>query len=323
MVFDARKHAEQSKRAREAILGTPQLPDLVPHSSDPQDTAPTNEESCLEPKPGQSRRAAVWHALSASSEAPSSTLLGLRVERRTADWRLRWNRNAAAKATRGRVTITDGAIHRQLDLDISELRNGSIVYTPATDDVVFRLEIVSPESTTPFTESVRLVAGAVPLLQFQTEARRASQTERTGAERIARSDAAWATSTGITKGAVAQQAPIVRSLLRAPRSESLSAAPPASNLAQQGGKIEPATLILRRNPAYPASAKESLISGSVEVRFRISPEGKVYDVKSVKGAPILARAAIEAVEAWCYEPARLNGAPIDTQASTNFDFNLN
>ena len=49
------------------------------------------------------------------------------------------------------------------------------------------------------------------------------------------------------------------------------------------------------------------------MHFRISSEGNVYDVKSVKGSPILARAAIEAVEAWCYEPARLNGTPIDSQ----------
>ena len=42
IVFDARKNAEQSKRAREAIAGTPQLPELAPHSSDPRDTAPAN-----------------------------------------------------------------------------------------------------------------------------------------------------------------------------------------------------------------------------------------------------------------------------------------
>lgn len=67
---------------------------------------------------------------------------------------------------------------------------------------------------------------------------------------------------------------------------------------------------------------QQLISGRVEVHFRISPEGKVYDVKSVKGSPILARAAVEAVATWHYEPARLNGAPIDSLGSTNFDFKL-
>ena len=58
------------------------------------------------------------------------------------------------------------------------------------------------------------------------------------------------------------------------------------------------------------------------MHFRISPEGKVYDVRPVKGSPVLAEAAVEAVQTWCYEPARLNGAAIDSQASTNFDFKL-
>jgi hypothetical protein len=75
--------------------------------------------------------------------------------------------------------ITDGAIHKQLDLDINELQNGSIVYTPATDDAVLRLEIVTPESTNPITESVRLVAGAVPLLPFQTQTRHHRGPSRT------------------------------------------------------------------------------------------------------------------------------------------------
>ena len=47
----------------------------------------------------------------------------------------------------------------------------------------------------------------------------------------------------------------------------------------------------------------------------------MYDVRSVKGSPILARAAIEAVIAWRYEPARLHGAPIDSQASTVLESN--
>jgi TonB family protein len=319
IIFDARKHAEQSKRAREAIVGAPRSLNLEPDSSDPRDTGPTNEESCLGAKSAQQlRTAGVSHALSSSSEA-SSTLLGLRVERRAADWRLRWNRNAAMNATRGRLMISDGAIQKQLDLDINELRNGSIVYTPATDDAILLLEIIVPESTNPITESIRLVAGAVPLLPFQTQTRPAAPT---GAPRIARSDGAWATGAGITEGPVAQ-APIVRSLLRVPRSDSLSAAHPPSDLGRQGGTIQPATLISRSEPVYPAIAKQNPISGRIEVHFRISPEGKVYDVRSAKGSPILARAAIEAVEAWCYEPARLNGAPVDSEASTNFDFEMN
>ena len=87
-------------------------------------------------------------------------------------------------------------------------------------------------------------------------------------------------------------------------------------------EIEPAMLIVRTDPVYPAIARQSHISGSVEVQFRISPEGRVYDVKSLKGWPILAKAAIDAVATWRYEPARRNGTPVDSQMRTNFDFQL-
>jgi TonB family protein len=124
----------------------------------------------------------------------------------------------------------------------------------------------------------------------------------------------------------AQRGPLVRSLLRMPRLGPRGAggggvtANTFGNLGKAGGS-RPAMLILPEDPLYPEIAREQQISGSVEVQFRISPEGKVYDVKSV-GLPLLARAAIEAVEARSYEPARLNGAPIDSQASTSFVFRL-
>ena len=325
IVFDARKHAEQSKRAREAIAETQPSQNSEPPASNFQDDATlSSQESAQAAKPGADSNYPP-DPLSATSDASSATLLGLRVERRTTDWRLRWNRDAAVNATRGRLTITDGALHKQLDLDANELRNGSIVYSPKTDDVVLRLEMESGESTAPLIESVRLVGGAAPPLHQQKETKHSSSTERVGAARIARSDAAWAGGAGAakTEGAAEKPAPLVRSLLRTPRSEPIQEEPQAANPVERGGKIEPATLVLRVDPAYPDRAKESFISGTVELRFRISPEGKVYDIRSVRGAPILARAAIQAVEGWCYEPARLNGAPIDSQASTNFDFELN
>ncbi len=114
----------------------------------------------------------------------------------------------------------------------------------------------------------------------------------------------------------------MRSLLRMPRSVVRSLVPSEPGPSQATGSVEPATLILPKDPMYPAVAKECSVSGRVEVQFRISPEGKVYDVKSVTGAPILARAAMEAVAAGRYEPARLDGSPIDSQAKTNFDFRL-
>lgn len=320
IVFDARKHAEQSKRAREAVAETPKSPEPGP-ASDPKNATSSNQESTHAPEAGPNLRHAA-DTCSGISEAESATQLGLRMERRATDWRLRWNRDAVVSAARGRLTITDGAIQKQLDLDNSQLRSGSIVYSPTTDDIVLRLEIERADSTTPAVESIRVIGGTAPA-QIKKEAKQGSSTERVGSARIARSDAVWAGGAAMTEGTLGKQAPLVRSLLRKPRSEQVVDEPETPSAIERGGRIEPATLVLRVDPAYPVGAKQSLISGSVELRFRISPEGRVYDVRTVRGSPILARAAREAVEGWCYEPARLNGAPIDSQASTNFDFELN
>jgi TonB family protein len=120
------------------------------------------------------------------------------------------------------------------------------------------------------------------------------------------------------KAAAAEQRPLVRSLLRLHRPDPGSAAP-RSSLAGTG---EPAIVVLPSDPIYPAVAKQQLIGGSVEVLFRISSEGNVYGVRSVKGPPILAQAAIKAVENGQYGPARLNGACIDSQVTARFDFKL-
>jgi TonB family protein len=320
-IFDARKHAEQAKRAREAIAATQQLPSSKPESSVPQEPGSPIQKSALETNsPGQFDGRKAQPATAGVAEAASSSLLGLKVERRATDWRLRWNRSAAINATRGSLTINDGAIHKQLALDIPELQTGSIIYTPATDDACIRLEIVTPESENPITESVRLVAGMTSPFPLQAEASSASAV---GAARIARSDGAWATRVETSEDAVPRKAPIVRSLLRVPRSTRFSAALPVSDAEPKNGRIEPATLISRTEPVYPADATPGPVSETVEVHFRISPEGRTYDVRSANGSPVLAQAAVEAVEAWCYEPARLNGAPVDSEATTNFNFEMN
>jgi TonB family protein len=174
--------------------------------------------------------------------------------------------------------------------------------------------------------------------------------------------------TGMTNQTAQADAPLVRSLLRAPYPEAIpsvkgssvpgssvrgpSAPTPSApvpsprgasvanssakrssirdfsvkggaDFAEENNNVEPATLIARTDPVYPAIARQSHISGSVEVQFRISSEGRVYDVKSLKGWPILAKAAIDAVATWRYKPARRNGRPVESQVRTNFDFQMN
>ncbi len=226
-------------------------------------------------------------------------------------------------ALNGQLSIVDGAIQKTLDLDAKELQTGSIVYAPLTDNVVLRLEITAPDASAPISESVRLVACESPLLSSHLRNREPSPAPRTSTTRVARSNADWARRLEDSKETAAPETPIVRSLLRTPRSEPTSSPSRIAPAGHEDGRLEPATLISRINPVYPAIARQSLISGPVEVQFHISTQGNVYDVKRVKGWPILAQAAKEAVMEWRYEPARLNGTPIDSLASTNFDFKLN
>lgn len=183
---------------------------------------------------------------------------------------------------------------------------------------------VATAEAEPAVQPGRPSAAAQDAAAGDEKPRRAPRARRQppGTERMARSDASWTAETGAVKKAAKQQTPVVRCLLRTPRFGPLAATSQKANSGRTGALIEPATLVLRTDPVYPPIAKEQSISGRVEVRFRINPEGKVYDVTPVNGSPVLAEAAVEAVQTWCYQPARLNGAAIDWQASTNIDFDL-
>ncbi len=146
------------------------------------------------------------------------------------DWRLRWNRNCAVNAIRGRLWIEDGAAHKQLDLDIAELRNGSVVYAPVTNEVFFRLEIIRAEPEEALSESVRVVAGGTAGRSLPEEKLRAPLADKNGVGRIARSSGAWAPGTGMRNETAQAEAPMVRSLLRTAYPQAISSVPGSSYL---------------------------------------------------------------------------------------------
>jgi len=100
-------------------------------------------------------------------------------------------------------------------------------------------------------------------------------------------------------------------------------APPASLSPERGGKVDPAQLIERKAPVYPAAAQQNHISGSVELSFHIGADGRVNHLNVVKGNPLLARAAVEAVQLWHYKPARVNGIPVESESSIVIVFQPN
>jgi len=100
-----------------------------------------------------------------SSKSPGTAATGdtsalqLRVERANGELLVTWNRDAAAirSATKAVLSINDGEQHENVDMDLAQLRNGSIVYSPQTTDISFKMEVTGKDAEKTMSESVRVL----------------------------------------------------------------------------------------------------------------------------------------------------------------------
>jgi TonB family protein len=81
-------------------------------------------------------------------------------------------------------------------------------------------------------------------------------------------------------------------------------------------------LIHVTRPAYPAVAKVNFIQGAVQLEITVTPAGRVSEVHVINGQPILAVAALAAVEEWLYRPYILRGSPVPFSTDVIVQFNL-
>jgi protein TonB len=75
-------------------------------------------------------------------------------------------------------------------------------------------------------------------------------------------------------------------------------------------------------PIYPEVARQAGIEGDVVLRVYVSSSGRVTDLKVIDGPPILARAAVEAVQQWQYQAPRMNGRPASVVTTLVVSFRL-
>lgn len=75
-------------------------------------------------------------------------------------------------------------------------------------------------------------------------------------------------------------------------------------------------------PEYPEVARLAGIEGDVVLRIFVGEDGAVRRITPVSGPPVLARAAVHAVERWRYAPALLNGRRIDVVTTVTLAFHL-
>jgi protein TonB len=99
-------------------------------------------------------------------------------------------------------------------------------------------------------------------------------------------------------------------------------APPPPQAVRVGGQIKEPKKLKNVSPAYPDIAKQARVQGVVILECTISPQGKVTDVKVLRGIPLLDAAAIEAVKQWVYSPTLLNGVPVPVIMTVTVNFRL-
>jgi len=91
-----------------------------------------------------------------------------------------------------------------------------------------------------------------------------------------------------------------------------------------GGNVEAAKLVTKVQPIYPASAKERGAQGSVLLHAIVSKDGRPLSMQVLNSQidPELARAAVEAVSQWRYQPTLLNGEPVEIDTTIIVNFSL-
>ena len=313
------------------------------------------------------------------SPQQDSSPLALRVENSGAELMLTWNResNAIKSATRAVLSISDGAQHENVDMDLALLRSASIEYSPSTSDVVFRMEVTGADQTKTTSESVRVLRTRPSPMPEPGQEAQASKTapapspakttgasndagapdsvsgEESAAQAEARpsptpakpfnseslsqrlrpvrsTDLPDAPDVGRGGEVVSASVPVgVNSMPPPPSISAPPAAAPQSTPAQaantakkgiNGGQVQQAQLLVRRDPEYPSIAKQAGAQGEVVLTAMIGLDGKVKDVKVVSGHPLLRNAAIAAVKQWVYRPTILNGTPIEAETRISLNF---
>ena len=81
-------------------------------------------------------------------------------------------------------------------------------------------------------------------------------------------------------------------------------------------------LIHRVEPDYPPEARARNLQGSVVLDIQVHGGGTVGDIRIVSGDPVLAKAAVDAVKLWKYQPNFVNGHAVESEARVTVRFKL-
>lgn len=86
--------------------------------------------------------------------------------------------------------------------------------------------------------------------------------------------------------------------------------------------LDPAMLIYRVEPIYPALARQIHKDGRVELHAIIATDGTIQSLEIVSGDPIFFQSAKDAVSQWRYKPTILNGQPMEIDTHISVIYNM-
>ena len=100
------------------------------------------------------------------------------------------------------------------------------------------------------------------------------------------------------------------------------AVPAAPKRVRMSQGVTKGMLLHKIEPQYPAIARQARVQGEVLLHAIISKDGSIKELEVVRGHPMLAPAAMAAVQLWRYRPFLLNGEPIEVETNVTVTFQL-
>jgi protein TonB len=98
--------------------------------------------------------------------------------------------------------------------------------------------------------------------------------------------------------------------------------PPEVKPVRVGGLVQAPKLVNRVEPLYPEIARAARTSAVLILEATVGADGRVRDVKVLRGQPLFDPSAVEAVRQWRYQPLLLNGIPVPFIVTITLKFNI-
>jgi len=90
--------------------------------------------------------------------------------------------------------------------------------------------------------------------------------------------------------------------------------------AQVAAEVMEKLLVHRVEPSYPAEARKADLQGVIALDIIVGRDGSVVTMHPLNGPDVLARAAMDALRWWKFEPYRVNGEPAVVETTVAVEF---